>query len=69
MSYVLSPAGFNKGDHSSVRAVSPDGYIAGISTEEIDCGMAAILIKDPADDGRGEESPAGAAGQAARGGC
>ena len=49
---VLLPAGFNKGDHSSVRAVSPDGYIAGISTEEIDCGMPAILIKDPADDGR-----------------
>ena len=51
-SYVLPAAGFNKGDYSSVRAVSFDEYTARISTEEIDYGKAAFQIKDPACDGR-----------------
>ena len=49
---VLPAAGFNKGDYSSVRAVSFDEFTAGISTEEIDHGKAAFQIKDPACDGR-----------------
>ena len=53
MSYVLSPAGFNKGDHSSVRAVSPNEHDSGISAWGIDSGKAAFLTKDPAGDGCG----------------
>ena len=51
-SEVMHPTCFNKGEYSSIRAVSPDDYTAGISTEEINAGKAALQIKNPAGNGR-----------------